>query len=182
MEDYESFSDEELCKRAQKGEEISAEILLRRYKNLVVKCSRSYFIIGAETEDLIQEGMIGLYKAILTYRGETKFITYSFQCVKNSILDAIKASTRNKHMALNNYTPLEGESLSSATPEDIAIKAEDIAEKLQRAQENLSKMEKQIFYYYLEGLNMYEIANKIARDVKAVDNAIQRIRKKIKNK
>lgn len=185
-----AITDEQLAANAQNGDKNAAEMLIRRYNNLVMKCTRPYFIIGQEQDDLIQEGMIGLYKAVMTYRccENTKFITHAYQCIKSSVLDAIRSAARNKHRALNNYTPL----INSDGAEDLRLlphedSPEDAAERLEADSALmtaiialLSKSELAVYHSYMSGLAMSEIASALNLTYKAVDNALQRIRKKVK--
>lgn len=178
------IDDEILAYNAQKGDRESAESLLRKYKGLVVKCTRSYFIIGAEQDDLIQEGMIGLYKAVLSYKsGNAKFMTYAYSCIKTSILDAIKSAGRDKHKPLNNYESLANDSthdnIDKINDIDTVIRLAEVDELLRDVKKILSKKEKAVFDLYIEGFTINEIATKVGNTPKSVENAVSRIKNKV---
>ena len=178
MVSTQELQDEELVEKARAGDEVSTEALLRRYKAMVVKTSRSYFLIGAEPEDLVQEGMIGLYKAILTYQPDkAKFITHAYVCVKSSILDAIKRANRGKNKALNEYEPLQDKAEHSRQAD--IFNAVEIDDLLDHAKQDLSVKERHIFELYVEGYNTKEMAERLQITPKAVENGIHRIKKKL---
>lgn len=178
MVGIEELDDESLVRLAQSGDEVGTEALLRRYKAMVVKTSRSYFLIGAEPEDLVQEGMIGLYKAILTYRADrAKFITHAFVCIKSSILDAVKKANRGKNRALNDYEPLQEKNEAKALNNILNVM--EIEDLIERAKESFSGRERQVFELYVDGYTNREMADKLNISPKAVENSIQRIKKKI---
>ena len=188
--DYEKLTDEELVSFAQNGNEQTMEILIKRCKNIVLGLSRSYFLSGGDTEDIIQEGMIGVFRAIMSFNGKSSFRSYAYLCVKTSIISLIKKSTRQKNKPLNNYISLSSTSEIDMNKNDISIdenfeperdyiNKEAEIELRERIEKLLSPLENSILYKYLHGLSYEEIANEIGKDVKAIDNAIQRIRKKI---
>ena len=173
------------------------DYLINKYKNFVRAKSRTYFLIGADREDIIQEGMIGLYKAIRDYQEEkiSSFRAFAELCITRQIITAIKAATRQKHMPLNSYISLhkpifdeESERITLmdvivggkvANPEELLISQENLSVIEQRMGEVLSNLECQVLSFYLQGKAYYEIANKMGRDIKSIDNALQRVKKKL---
>ncbi len=194
-------TDEELLKRYQDGETQVADVLLDRYKNLVRKKANTLFLFGGDTDDLIQEGMIGLFKAIQNYEsGKGSFFSFAQMCMNHQMYDAIEAAARKKHGPLNSYvsfpdaeggngTPqsLEGEwtsagewSASDTTdPVEILIDRESVEMTLDEIRSSLSKMELSVLTDYLDGLNYRQIAEKMEKSPKVIDNALQRIRAKV---
>ncbi len=195
---YKEYSDEILVEMARAGDERAEDFLLKKYKDFVRSKARAYFLVGGDSDDLIQEGMIGLYNAISHY-DESKassFMTYAAICINNKLLSAVSADNRKKNEPLNGYVSLysvitddtgEEASLSDVLPDTDNVNPENIIlneeqEKLakKRLLGKLSKLEKEILSYYLEGMSYSEIAGIIGRPEKSVDNAIQRIRSKMK--
>ena len=195
MKNYEAETDEVLVEWTLAGDTGAMDFLLNKYKNLVRSRARTLFLVGADKEDLIQEGMIGLYKAVRDYNEEyTSFAAFAKICVIRQILTAVKNSTRNKHKPLNSYVSLDGNSneetdvealigdsdgKNSLNPENILIDRENLSGITYRINQILSGMELEVLALYLDGFSYQEIAEKIGKDCKSVDNAIQRIRKKI---
>jgi len=195
FDDYKNFKDEEIIELIHNGDDLAQEFIIEKYKKLVKMKSRSYFIIGADREDIIQEGMIGLYKAIRDFDLNGEYIFYSFAelCVKRQIISAIKSASRQKHIPLNSsvslnrvicdendektYIELFADSLSN--PEELFIGQEDKNYIEDKIVHNLSKLEYKVLSLYLKGKSYYEIANIINKDEKAIDNALQRVKKKI---
>ncbi len=192
---YAEYADEELVRRA-KTDAQAEEYLLHKYKNFVRAKARSYFLIGADSEDIVQEGMIGLYKAIRDYDEEKKASFHAFAelCIKRQIITAIKTATRQKHQPLNTYISLnkpvydeESErsladvfSISKgANPEEIFIDNEDFSTTEHEISKLLSDLEKRVLAYYLQGKSYQEIAKLMNRHEKSVDNALQRAKGKI---
>lgn len=193
---YCEFSDEDVVQHARDGDEIATEYLINKYKNFVRVKAKSYFLVGADREDIIQEGMIGLYKAIRDFRADklSSFRAFAELCITRQIITAIKTATRQKHIPLNSYISLNKpiydddsdrtmlDILSGAKitdPEDVFISHElsdDIREKIQ---ENLSELESQVLLSYLEGKSYQEMARELKRHVKSIDNALQRVKRKI---
>jgi RNA polymerase sporulation-specific sigma factor len=188
--------DDELVQLSKEGNLQAAEVLLQRYKNLVLAKSRAYFLIGAEPDDIIQEGMIGLYKAIRSYSPEKSpsFRMFAEICIVRQILSAIKAANRHKHQPLNSYVSLNKpiyvdgaekdlmDFLSKeqiSNPEEIYLLNEKFDEIQKKASQRLSPFERSVLQLYLEGLSYHEIADALQKPVKSVDNAIQRIKKKL---
>jgi len=196
-QDFESMADEQVVKLAQEGGDGAAlEYLLNKYKNFVRTKARSYFLIGADHEDIVQEGMIGLYKAIRDYRAEklSSFRAFAELCVTRQIITAIKTATRQKHIPLNSYISLNKpiyEEDSDRTlldviteegmsnPEEMIIDREDLSMIEGRIGQMLSDLEKDVLVRYMEGKSYVEIAGEMHRHVKSIDNALQRIKRKL---
>ena len=191
----EQKNDEEIAKDAKNGDKDALEFLLKKYKNLVESKVSKFFIIGAEKEDIIQEGMIGLYKAIKNFNEEKEnsFKSFANLCIERQLITAIKTSNRQKHMALNSSISLNSntyeddsgvellEKLDTQTledPLDTITKKEYYKAIEEKIDEHLSDFEKQVLKRYARGESYIYIAKKLDAPVKSVDNAIQRIRKK----
>lgn len=192
----EHLTDEEIVSLAKDGDTAALEFLIGKYKNFVRSKARTYFLIGADREDIIQEGMIGLYKAIRDYRYDKQASFHSFAeiCVTRQIITAIKTATRQKHMPLNSYVSLnkpvyeeESERTLSdvitqgkaGNPEDLFIDQEDFLDIESTMQRILSPLEQDVVNLYLEGKSYVEIAQQLGRHVKSVDNALQRVKRKL---
>ena len=195
-QDYDSMTDEQVVKLAQDADGAALEYLLNKYKNFVRTKARSYFLIGADHEDIVQEGMIGLYKAIRDYRAErlSSFRAFAELCVTRQIITAIKTATRQKHIPLNSYISLNRpiyEEDSDRTlldiiteegvsnPEDMLLDREDLSLIEGRIGQMLSDLEKDVLVRYMEGKSYVEIADEMHRHVKSIDNALQRIKRKL---
>lgn len=187
-------SDETLCARAAAGDRSAEEILAMRYTRLVRVCARPYFLAGGDSEDLIQEGMIGLLSAIREYQPSkgTSFRGFAETCIRNRLLSAIKAATRDKHTPLNHSVSFETPSFDGNAehtallsqseqfdPEAMMISREAYQERTDRLKDRLSGFEAKVLGLYLKGLSYTEIAAYMDRPPKAVDNAVQRIRRKV---
>lgn len=194
MEIYSNLTDNELLSMAESGDEIAEDQLALRYTRLVKICSRPYFLVGGDGEDLIQEGMLGLLSAIREFNisMNTSFKTYAEICVKRRIYSAIKGASRKKHEPLNDMVSFEDvlsdESNSSAvsygeayrrSPEEQVLARESVGEIIQTYSRCLSKFEVEILNLYLSGLSYSEIAELCGKTDKSVDNAVQRIRRKL---
>ena len=181
----ESERDEALVKKAQHGDNAAAEILLRRYMNTVRARARQFFLVGGETDDLVQEGMIGLYSAIGDFREEEgkSFKNFAFLCVTRHIFDAVKTSGRRKNVPLNNSVSLFDPVLSGfakdETPEDSLIIDESRTELRMKIMKELSDFEFRVLTMYLEGMSYAEICEATGKTVKSIDNAISRSKKKL---
>ncbi|WP_434064315.1 RNA polymerase sporulation sigma factor SigH [Proteinivorax tanatarense] len=192
----EEMSDEELAVLACQGDEIATEVLINKYKNFVRSKARSYFLIGADREDIIQEGMIGLYKAIRDFKGDklTSFKSFAELCVTRQIITAIKTATRQKHIPLNSYVSLnkpifDEESdrtlldiisgIKITDPEELMISQEEYSDIEKKMAEILSGLERKVLMLYLEGKSYQEIAEELKRHVKSIDNALQRVKRKL---
>ena len=195
-QDFESMPDEQVVALAQEADGAALEYLLNKYKNFVRTKARSYFLIGADHEDIVQEGMIGLYKAIRDYRAEklSSFRAFAELCITRQIITAIKTATRQKHIPLNNYISLNKpiyEEDSDRTlldiiteegvsnPEEMLIDREDLSLIEGRIGQMLSDLEKDVLVRYMEGKSYVEIAGEMNRHVKSIDNALQRIKRKL---
>lgn len=196
LEDYEKFPDEELVELSAAGDKAATECILARYKNLVRARGRMYFLAGADREDIIQEGMIGLFKAIRDFDSTklASFRSFAELCIKRQILTAVKNANRQKHIPLNTYVSLStpfydddsenvvGELVADSTetnPENLIIRKEKAASMSDKIDEVLSDLEKKVLSLYLTGKNYQEIAEILGRSPKSADNALQRIKKKI---
>ena len=195
--DFEKMTDEEIALLAQQdGEGAALEYLLNKYKNFVRTKARSYFLIGADHEDIVQEGMIGLYKAIRDFKQErlASFRAFAELCITRQIITAIKTATRQKHIPLNSYISLNRpiyEEDSDRTlldvitedapsnPEEMLIDREDLSVIEGRIGQMLSDLEKQVLVRYIEGKSYVEISQEMNRHVKSIDNALQRIKRKL---
>ncbi|MBR3276469.1 MAG: sigma-70 family RNA polymerase sigma factor [Eubacterium sp.] len=187
---YDDFTDEELIVRLRGGEADIEDFLMNKYKYLVRKKARVLFLEGGDTEDLLQEGMWGLFKAIREYqpaRGAS-FATFADVCVRRQLYSAIAAAGRNKHRPLNESLSLsemeENKVHLSAGPESdpeyVVLREEEQAELQKKVWEALSPLEKKVLELYLSGMDYLQIAEKLGRTGKSIDNALQRIRNKIK--
>lgn len=190
----EKMSDEEFVALAQGGDSEALEAILSRYRNLVYAKAKPYFLAGAEQDDIIQEGFIGLYKAVTDFDGEKYpfFKVFAGVCVTRRIITAVKAAACQKHMPLNTYvslntydSPGDAEPIIAKNelqnPEDIFIDRENVDGMEYKINKALSKLELEVLICCVKGMSYKEIADKLDKDVKAVDNAIQRIRKKLEN-
>ncbi|MBQ3115685.1 MAG: sigma-70 family RNA polymerase sigma factor [Clostridia bacterium] len=188
--DYKSLTDERLVELAQSKDVKAIDVLVERYKRTVASITRSYFLIGGDKEDLLQEGMIALYSAMNTFNGQVGFKSYVYTCVKNRILTLIKSSNNQKNKPLNNYVSLSGGVDGDADkseiivdsgfgPEETFINREAVQELNEKIKKTLSEYEYTILTHYLKGLSYSQIAEEVKEKVKSIDNAIQRIRQKL---
>ena len=191
MKQYDGIKDEELISRFKNGESEILDYLMEKYKNMVRKKARTMFLIGGENDDLIQEGMIGLFKAVRDYQPDrdAAFQTFASICVDRQIYNAIQSSNRQKHQPLNSYISLseqDGENEEhlgdswGENPESIIIDQENVQDLEQEITATLSPMENQVLEYYLAGNGYGEIAQIMGKTPKSIDNALQRIRTKIR--
>ena len=195
-QDFSSQSDEQVVRLAQENDSQALEYLLNKYKNFVRTKARSYFLIGADHEDIVQEGMIGLYKAIRDYKEEklSSFKAFAELCITRQIITAIKTATRQKHIPLNSYISLNKpiyeedsdrtlldviteETMSN--PEEMMIDREDLTFIEGRIGQMMSDFEKEVLIRYMEGKSYVQIADEMGRHVKSIDNALQRIKRKL---
>ncbi len=188
--DYNSLTDEELCNMAQQNDAEAMQVLIERYKSTVASISRAYFLSGGDVEDLIQEGMISVFKAIETFNGNVEFKFYAYKCIKNAIFSAIKRYKSIKNTPLDNYISLSGindndvdKSVFFAndefSPEETLINKEAVSELKNKLFSVLTKQQKEVLTLYLQGFSYKQIAEKVNKNVKWVDNTIQRIKKKL---
>ena len=190
MADYEKCTDEELIRRLRQGETEISDFLMMKYKELVRKKARAMFLIGGETDDLIQEGMIGLFKADRDYvpGKEASFSTFAGICIERQLYSAIQGSNRQKHQPLNTYVSLSTEAeekelrgeLWADNPESIIIDRENVTDMRRQISQCLSKFENQVLEQYLQGYGYVQIAENMGKSPKSIDNALQRIRGKIR--
>lgn len=194
--DYELMMDEDIVMEAREGVDEALEYLINKYKNFVRAKARSYFLIGADREDIVQEGMIGLYKAIRDFRADklASFRAFAELCITRQIITAIKTATRQKHIPLNSYVSLnkpiyEEDSdrtlldiISTARvsdPEEMIIHREEFGDIEEKLGEILSDLEWKVLMAYLDGRSYQEIATELKRHVKSIDNALQRVKRKL---
>ena len=187
---YEDLPDERLCALAREGDREAEETLVKRYPRLVRKLARPYYLVGGDSDDLIQEGMIGLIYAVREFDEEKPagFRTFAEICIRNRLYSAVRAAARDKHTPLNQSVPLEIPffdshtsicgAISQANPEDLIIGREGAQDTLSDVCKQLSQFEAKILGYYLDGLTIREMAEAVSRSPKSVDNAVQRIRRK----
>jgi len=197
-ERFRDMADEDIVLLAQDADGAALEYLLNKYKNFVRSRARSYFLIGADHEDIVQEGMIGLYKSIRDFRTDklSSFRAFAELCITRQIITAIKTATRQKHIPLNSYVSLNkpiydeendrtlldviSEEIQS-NPEELLISQEDLMLIEGRIGEMLSPLEKQVLLRYLDGKSYQEISDELGRHVKSIDNALQRIKRKMQS-
>ena len=196
MGKFDNISDEELIARLRDGETIIEDYLMEildylmeKYKNMVRKKARAMFLIGGDNDDLIQEGMIGLFKAVRDFQPgrEATFATFARMCIDRQIYSAIQNSNRQKHLPLNSYVSLNQEDesspiweLSVENPEEIIIDQETTRDLQQKISDYLSPMENKVLDLYLKGEGYVEIGRILGKSPKSIDNALQRIRAKIR--
>jgi len=193
---YEELVDEQIVEFARLGDRTAEEHLINKYKNFVRAKARSYFLIGADREDIIQEGMIGLYKAIRDFKSDklASFRAFAELCITRQIITAIKTATRQKHIPLNSYvslnkpiydeesdrTLLDVLSGNKVTdPEELVISREEFVDIEVKMGEFLSDLEREVLNAYLDGKSYQEIAVDLKRHVKSIDNALQRVKRKL---
>ena len=193
---YQDMLDEDLVATAKNGDDRASEYLIGKYRNFVRVKAKAYFLIGADREDIIQEGMIGLYKAIRDFRADklSSFRAFAELCITRQIITAIKTATRQKHIPLNSYISLNKpiydedsdrtlldviSSIKVSDPEELVINQEASATMRVRIRKNLSELECRVLTAYLEGKSYQEMANELNRHVKSIDNALQRVKRKL---
>jgi len=193
---FDDFTDEQIVEMSHNGDPAAEEYLLDKYKNFVRSKARSYFLVGADHEDIVQEGMIGLYKAIRDFRPDklSSFRAFAELCITRQIITAIKAATRQKHIPLNNYVslnkPLYDEESDRtlldvivegrmSDPEELIINMENVGNIRSKINEVLSGLEQEVLNAYLDGKSYQEIAEALGRHVKSIDNALQRVKRKL---
>lgn len=194
---FERMTDEEIVRLAQQEHDENAiEYIVSKYKNFVKSKARTYFLVGADRDDIIQEGMIGLYKAARDFRGDklASFRAFAELCITRQIITAIKTATRQKHIPLNSYVSLnkpiyETESdrtlqdilagIRVSDPEELVISREEFADIELKMNEILSELEWQVLTAYLDGKSYNEMSKELHRHVKSIDNALQRVKRKL---
>lgn len=193
---FESVLDEEVVIEAKKGDREAQEYLINKYENFVKAKSKSYFLIGADKEDIYQEGMIGLYKAIRDFKPDklSSFKAFAELCVTRQIITAIKTATRQKHIPLNTYVSLNKpiydeesdrtlidvlSSFKITNPEELVISREEVNSIEKEISKVLSGLELEVLSSYLDGKSYQEIACDLDRQAKSIDNALQRVKRKL---
>ncbi len=200
-EEYQQYSDEELMMRLRDGETAIMDFIMNKYKNLVKSKAKSMYILGADSEDLIQEGMIGLFKAVRDFDSgrDASFFTFADLCISRQMYTAVQASRRQKHIPLNTYISLyattqetmEGSVEDTAlvnmlalrselSPEEMLIDKENVEQLERTIEKELSIFEKQVLDLYMTGMRYAQIARVLGRDEKSTDNALQRIKSKLR--
>jgi RNA polymerase sporulation-specific sigma factor len=188
--EYDSSTDEDIVEAVRNGDSIALEYLINKYKNFVRAKARSYFLIGADREDIVQEGMIGLYKAIRDFKGDklASFKAFAELCITRQIITAIKTATRQKHIPLNSYVSLDNSDRTLldvicgtrvSDPEELIINQEEFIGLEDKMSEILSDLERKVLMLYLDGRSYQEIAVDLDRHVKSIDNALQRVKRKL---
>ncbi|MBH0231755.1 RNA polymerase sporulation sigma factor SigH [Halobacillus yeomjeoni] len=194
--DLSKLDDEEIVERINQGQVQALDYLINKYKNFVRAKARTYFLIGADREDIVQEGMIGLYKAIRDYQeGKlSSFKAFAELCVTRQIITAIKTATRQKHIPLNSYVSLDKpiyDEESDRTlldviagskaidPQELIVNKEKFSDMEEKIAELLSELERKVLTLYLDGRSYQEISVELKRHVKSIDNALQRVKRKL---
>ena len=189
VKDYDTCTDEELIARLRAGEREITDYLIDKYKSLVRTRARALYLVGGDHEDLIQEGMLGLFKAVRDHKPgkEASFATFAGLCIDRQMYSAVASSQRQKHQPLNSFVSLsepvseqELRLVDEETPEEIMISRENVIGMHERIKERLSKFEYQVLELYLKGYDYTQIAEKLGKQPKAIDNALQRIRSKVR--
>jgi RNA polymerase sporulation-specific sigma factor len=195
-EQFCQLEDEQVIERVHVGDSDALDYLITKYRNFVRAKARSYFLIGADREDIVQEGMIGLYKSIRDFREDklTSFKAFAELCITRQIITAIKTATRQKHIPLNSYVSLDKpiydeesdrtllDVISGAkalNPEDLIISKEEFDDIEMKMGELLSELERKVLVLYLDGRSYQEISEDLNRHVKSIDNALQRVKRKL---
>ena len=197
--DYQQYTDEELIDRLRRGEDLIMDYICDKYKNLVRSKAKSMFILGADNDDLIQEGMIGLFKAVRDYDmgRDASFFTFAELCISRQMYTAVQAAKRQKHLPLNTYVSLDSGSMNQEdreestlaeliadraelSPEELVLDKERVAYLEKTIETELSDFEKQVLDLYMTGMSYSQIAKVLGREEKATDNALQRLKSKIK--
>ncbi len=193
---YEQLEDEMIVELVHQGDSEALDYLIHKYKNFVRAKARSYFLVGADREDIVQEGMIGLYKAIRDFKEDkqSSFKAFAELCITRQMITAIKMATRQKHIPLNCYVSLDKpiyEDDSARTlmdvlsgtkitnPEELIINREEFNHIEEKMTELLSDLERKVLLLYLEGRSYQEISEELNRHVKSIDNALQRVKRKL---
>lgn len=194
--EYDVMNEEDVVGIAKLGSNKAEEYLIKKYKNFVRAKARSYYLIGADKEDIIQEGMIGLFKAIRDYdtTKAASFRVFAELCITRQMITAIKTATRQKHIPLNSYVSLNkpvfdeesdrtlldilsGKKITN--PEDLMISKEELSAIETKIHENLSSLEMKVLNYYLQGKTYNEISDIMGKPIKSIDNALQRLKRKL---
>ena len=194
--DYEELSDEALVELSASGDRRATEFILSKYKNLVRNRAKAYFLAGADRDDIVQEGMIGLFKAVRDFdvTKQASFRGFAEICIKRQMITAVKAATRRKHAPLNSYVSLSEQVYDDNTertlvdmlaerksidPEEVFLRREKAEMLTAEIESKLSNLEQTVLSLYMDGMNYQEIAVELDRPPKSIDNAIQRIKRKL---
>ncbi|MFD2657903.1 MULTISPECIES: RNA polymerase sporulation sigma factor SigH [Gracilibacillus] len=194
--DFQHLDDNELVLLVQDGDTQALEFLIQRYKSFVRAKAKTYFLVGADHEDIAQEGMIGLYKAIRDFQEDklSSFKAFAELCITRQIITAIKTATRQKHMPLNSYVSLDKpiyndesertlldvlEATIAMDPQELLVNRERYGDMENKLAELLSKLEREVLLLYLEGKSYQEISSELNRHAKSIDNALQRVKRKL---
>ncbi|MGN8647851.1 RNA polymerase sporulation sigma factor SigH [Gracilibacillus sp. HCP3S3_G5_1] len=194
--DFQQLDDNELVLLVQSGDTQALEFLIHRYKSFVRAKAKTYFLVGADHEDIAQEGMIGLYKAIRDFQEDklSSFKAFAELCITRQIITAIKTATRQKHMPLNSYVSLDKpiysddsertlldvlEATIAMDPQELLVNRERYGDMENKLAELLSKLEREVLLLYLEGKSYQEISSELNRHAKSIDNALQRVKRKL---
>lgn len=194
-EDITEANDEEVIDLIQQGDRLALDFILKKYKSFVRLKARTYFLIGADKEDIVQEGMIGLYKAIRDFNGDklSSFKAFAEVCVTRQIITAVKTATRQKHLPLNSYVSLDKPMYDEDSertlldvitgskaidPQELLLDREKYTDTEIRLSEVLSTFEKEVLYLYVDGCTYQEISDRLKRHEKSIDNALQRVKRK----
>lgn len=192
MAGYQGMTDEQLIEKLRDGDQAIMDYLMEKYKNLVRKEANAMYLLGGDTDDLIQEGMIGLFKAVRDYKigSDASFYTFAKLCVTRQMYSAIEASKRKKHSPLNSYVSLYEknedkvalietmEPVTETNPEEILISQEYVSRLEEKLEESLSPLENKVLYLHMLGTDYKTIANLLDKSTKTIDNALQRIKAK----
>ncbi|MEM1505645.1 RNA polymerase sporulation sigma factor SigH [Domibacillus sp. 8LH] len=190
------LSDEQLVELVHQGNSEALDFVIHKYRNFVRAKARSYFLIGADKEDIVQEGMIGLYKAVRDYKGDklSTFRAFAELCITRQIITAIKTATRQKHIPLNSYVSLDKPiydeesdrtlmdvltGTKASDPQELIINREQFSSIEGKVNELLSDLERRVLALYLDGRSYQEISEQLNRHVKSIDNALQRVKRKL---
>ncbi|MGG3005643.1 RNA polymerase sporulation sigma factor SigH [Geobacillus stearothermophilus] len=194
--DYKHLEDEQLVALVHEGDGEALDFLIHKYQNFVRAKARSYFLVGADREDIVQEGMIGLYKAVRDFKGDklSSFKAFAELCITRQMITAIKTATRQKHIPLNSYVSLDKpiyddesdrtlmDVLSGTQvtdPEELIVNREEVDDIELKMAELLSDLERKVLALYLDGRSYQEISEELNRHVKSIDNALQRVKRKL---
>ena len=199
MKKYENIPDEQLIRRLREGESAIMDYIISKYKYLVIRAAKAIYLIGGENDDLIQEGMIGLFKAVRDFdtNQETSFYSFAELCISRQMYTAIKLSQRQKHMPLNSYVSLydvkksdyddkqsplieQLETESNSNPEELFLDKERMQMLVEELNERLSDMERRVLHLHLQGEDYRSIAELLDKSPKSIDNALQRLRQKMR--
>ncbi|ABO65476.1 MULTISPECIES: RNA polymerase sporulation sigma factor SigH [Geobacillus] len=196
VRDYQKLDDEQLVALVHQGDGEALDFLIHKYQNFVRAKARSYFLVGADREDIVQEGMIGLYKAVRDFKGDklSSFKAFAELCITRQMITAIKTATRQKHIPLNSYVSLDKpiyddesdrtlmdvlSGTQATDPEELIVNREEVDDIELKMAELLSDLERKVLALYLDGRSYQEISEELNRHVKSIDNALQRVKRKL---